>query len=241
MKIVFVSATKEEILPFQIYLKEHYLIKNDFQFTKAGLDVHLLITGVGLTMTTYALTKYIVQLHPNYVINIGIAGAFKNSNLKIGDVVQVRKTIFGDLGIEQANGDFQSAFESNLVHPNQMPFNDGVLENPNAPAFLKDVVALSVNKVHGNPHSIASISEKLPADIETMESAAIFYTCLLENVPFIEVRAISNVVEKRDKTKWNIPVALQNLTLEIIKLLGLMEDLNEMNKRQPAGFTSSRK
>ena len=236
MLLVFVAATKSEIAPFQSYLKDNYAMKNEFQFTKAGLDIHLLITGIGMTMTAYALTKYIIQIHPDYVINLGIAGGFPASNLKIGAVVQVRKAIFGDLGIETAEGDFKTIFENNLADLNQFPFQKGILHNTHAPTFLNNVTALSVNKVHGQEAAIKKIITKFNPDIETMESGAIFYTCLSENVPFMEIRSISNFVEKRDKSKWNIPLALNNLTNSTIELLELMEALHEENKRQPAGF-----
>ena len=52
-----------------------------------------------------------------------------------------------------------------------------------------------------------------------MEGAALHYVCLHQNIPFIQLRAISNYVGERDKTKWKIDLAISNLHNELIKLL----------------------
>jgi futalosine hydrolase len=52
-----------------------------------------------------------------------------------------------------------------------------------------------------------------------MEGAAVFYVCLLEKIPFLEIRAISNYVDIRDTEKWDIPTATDNLTNEIFRFL----------------------
>jgi futalosine hydrolase len=52
-----------------------------------------------------------------------------------------------------------------------------------------------------------------------MEGAAFHYVCLLEKAPFAQVRAISNYVETRDKSKWQIPTAIQSLNQWAISFL----------------------
>jgi len=42
-----------------------------------------------------------------------------------------------------------------------------------------------------------------------MEGAAIAHTTLLFDTPFLEVRGISNMVEDRDISKWDIPRAVE--------------------------------
>ena len=49
-----------------------------------------------------------------------------------------------------------------------------------------------------------------------MEGAAFFYVCLCENIPFLQIRAISNYVEQRNEKNWNIPLAIKNLCLTLI-------------------------
>ena len=56
------------------------------------------------------------------------------------------------------------------------------------------------------------------AQIESMEGAAFLMAASEMKCYSIQVRAISNYVEKRDKSKWEIPLAIENLnkTLDAI-------------------------
>ena len=63
------------------------------------------------------------------------------------------------------------------------------------------------------------------ADIESMEGAALHYVCLLQKVPFLQLRSISNKVGVRDKTKWKIKTAIDNLTMELNALLMIINDI----------------
>jgi futalosine hydrolase len=56
-----------------------------------------------------------------------------------------------------------------------------------------------------------------------MEGAAFFYICAREKIPFISLRAISNRVERRERNKWNIPLALDNLAGKLEELLKIIE------------------
>ena len=79
-----------------------------------------------------------------------------------------------------------------------------------------------MNTVHGNMASIEKVIKKYKPEIESMEGAAFFYVCEKENIPSIQLRAISNYVERRNKDNWNIPLALQNLKLALEKLLSAL-------------------
>ena len=52
-----------------------------------------------------------------------------------------------------------------------------------------------------------------------MECAALHYVCLQQNVPFLQIRSVSNEVGERDKSKWKIKEAVENLNNELIKIL----------------------
>ncbi|MCB0705698.1 MAG: hypothetical protein KDC34_10330, partial [Saprospiraceae bacterium] len=69
----------------------------------------------------------------------------------------------------------------------------------------------SVQKVHGSEASIRRIREKYDPDLESMEGAACFYVCMLEGVPFLQIRAISNYVEPRNRDNWEIGLAIDKL------------------------------
>jgi futalosine hydrolase len=78
---------------------------------------------------------------------------------------------------------------------------------------------ISVNKVLGNEKNIEKIISKYNPDVESMEGAAFFYCCKMDSIPFLEIRSVSNFVEKRDKSKWNIPLAIDKLNETAIRLI----------------------
>ena len=84
---------------------------------------------------------------------------------------------------------------------------------------IKNVKGITVNTVHGNTDSIDKIIKRLNPEIETMEGAAFFYVCEKENITSLQLRAISNYVEKRNRDAWNIPFALNNLKISIANLI----------------------
>jgi futalosine hydrolase len=46
---------------------------------------------------------------------------------------------------------------------------------------------------------------------------------LQENIPFVQLRAVSNYVEIRDKSKWNIPLAVENLNIQLIEFIKTLQ------------------
>ncbi|MGB0861569.1 MAG: futalosine hydrolase [Saprospiraceae bacterium] len=212
MKILIVSATAFEIAPLHLKLKEHFSEEQPFQYKKNNLEISILITGVGMTATAFALGRILSgEITFDLVINLGIAGAF-DQNLQLGEVVQVVSEQFGDLGVEEADGSFTDMFEMNLLQNDGAIFYENAIQNPNEDiSFLKKVKAITVNKVHGYSESISKIEKKYQADIESMEGAAVFYACKLSEVKFLEIRAISNYVESRNRANWNIPLAIDSL------------------------------
>ncbi len=220
MRILLVAATSFEVAPTLEWLQLQCQQIGNHQFKKDFLEVQVLITGVGLPITTYALTKTLQTSKPfDLLINAGIAGAI-NPQLDIGQVIQVTSDQFADLGVEEANGDFTSMQALDLLPGNQYPFTGGKLLNPHADtSFLPSVTAISVNKVHGYLPSIEKLKENYTADIESMEGAAFFYVCLMEQVKFLQIRSISNYVEARNRDNWDIPLALKNLNTVLIDML----------------------
>jgi futalosine hydrolase len=90
---------------------------------------------------------------------------------------------------------------------------------------------LTVNKVHGYDASIDLMQKKYNCDLETMEGAAFFYVCLMENVSFLQIRSVSNYVEPRNKENWDIPLAINNLN-DVLKEVIQVMMLAEMNRQQ---------
>jgi futalosine hydrolase len=73
------------------------------------------------------------------------------------------------------------------------------------------VTGITVNTVHGNPATIAAVVRRCRPQVESMEGAAFMYACRLAEVKYAQVRAISNVVARRNRTAWMIPQAVDAL------------------------------
>ena len=175
--------------------------------------------------TAYHLAKKMDKRKYDLAVNVGLAGSFKKK-ISVGEVVNVASESFADLGAEDGNN-FLTLAEMGLQKKNQYPFRNEKLINATAKKYaalrsLKQANAITINSVHGNERSIKSAIKKFNPDIESMEGAAFFYVCIMEKIPCVELRAISNYVERRNKNNWNIPLALKNLastTFEFLQTL----------------------
>lgn len=220
MKILVVAATWMEVKMMADELgqmeEKGHLLK---QYRLGEIEIDFLVTGIGTTFTTFNLTQVLLQNKYQSVINVGIAGSL-NRELAIGEVVNVVSEQFADLGIEKQD-EFLTLFESGFMEANEFPFENTTLKSTDCVGFgeLKRVKGITTNKSHGRESSIAEIRSKFPAQIESMEGAAVFYVCACLGVPCCQVRAISNYVERRDSAQWNIPLALENLKESVLKVL----------------------
>lgn len=220
MKILIVSATWMEVKMIADELSQTGE-KSDIlkQYRLADKEIDILISGIGTIFTTFHLTRVLVKKDYDLVISVGIAGSLSN-DLKIGEVVNVVSEEFADLGIEN-NSEFLTLFESGFLKKDDFPFENGLLKATDSNGLLnmKKVHGITANKSHGNRKSIEALVQKYAAHVETMEGAAVFYVCNQLKIPCYQVRAISNYVEPRDPSKWNIPLALENLKLSILQAL----------------------
>jgi futalosine hydrolase len=217
-KILYVTATAAESDPLR---KFHESIPVPESLRNHSIS--FLVTGVGSMATAWSLQNWInVNGRPDLAINAGIAGAYSDK-IPIGDVVMPVSDCFADSGIED-RGNFMTLFETGLSDADEFPFKNGVLYADDAylirfKHIVKPVRAITVNTATGSEHSRIRLMKKFNPDIETMEGATFFYICSREKIPFLAIRAISNRVEMRDIKKWNIPLALNNMTEKIMEIL----------------------
>jgi futalosine hydrolase len=186
-----------------------------------------LVAGVGSIATAWAMKQWIsVNEKPDLAINAGIAGSYKDE-FAIGDVVMPVSDCFADAGIEDGDN-FLTLSEAGLAGKNEFPFTDGHIYadtryNIQLKGILKPVRAITVNTATGSDITRNKLINKYNPDIETMEGATFFYICTREKVPFLTLRAISNRVEPRNKSNWNISLALGNLTEKLNEVFKTLE------------------
>lgn len=206
MKILVVAATEFEIAPL---MQKHF----------SKLQIDYLVTGVGQMLTAYHTGIALHQNNYQFAINAGICGSFRK-DWELGKVVNIISEQYGDLGIEEADGSFKDMFEMTFLEKDKFPFQNAKIENPSQFfTFLTNAKSLSVNKVHGFEPSIERAISQFDCDIENMEGIGFFYACKLKNIPFLEIRSISNYVEKRNRANWNIELAIKNLNQTLFEIL----------------------
>ena len=199
MKILVVAATRAELSGLYTAFG---LPEADFVET-AKFDV--LITGVGMTATAFALGQYLNQ---NYelVLNLGIAGCY-DWKYPLGTLLNITQDTFSELGAEDRD-DFLTidslGFGKSTYHAN-CNLETAELQH------LPQVTGITVNKVHGNKDSIKIMEKRLQPVSESMEGAAVFYSCEKLAISCLQIRSISNYVEERHRESWKIGLAIKNL------------------------------
>jgi futalosine hydrolase len=183
-----------------------------------------LITGIGSLATGWSLMQQIDSHRPDLIIQAGIAGCFTDE--PPGEVLVIRDETLADLGVWE-DGKFNSIFDLRLSDPDQPPFSRGRLVNPYSRLIeitgLRSVSAVTVNEISTSPERIEWLRSGLAPTTESMEGGALHYVCLRERVPFLQIRSVSNKVGIRDKTKWDIQLAIRRLNDRLVFLLGQLD------------------
>jgi len=220
MNILIVSATTFEIAPLLQYLDKNAEKLSFYDYKLNGNVVYPMVTGVGALNTSFGLSRYKDIEKTDVAINVGLAGSYYTS-LNLGEVVEDVADRFGDLGVEENDGSFTDVYDLGLTNQNMFPYESGWIKNtkPKFETNTQKVKGITVNKVHGSAESIARITSKYAADVESMEGAGFLYACRMMDVHMHQFRAISNYVEPRNKDNWEIEKAIDNLNEHLIRLL----------------------
>jgi futalosine hydrolase len=205
LKVLIVAATDAELA----------------QLVTSRYDVECLITGVGMAATAARCAKALAGGAYGLALNFGVCGSFDPA-LPAGRVVHVVADRFSELGAEDGDA-FLTLDELGLPGEREIinvrpPANDAL-------ARLPAVRGITVNTVHGNAASIAAVRRRFDPQVESMEGAAFMYACLLNDVPFAQVRAVSNLVEPRNRAAWKMAEAITALAVAARDILNSPNNL----------------
>jgi len=221
MNLLIVAATAAEISPVIRHLEPYRVAAHPESYKKGSLSIRLCLTGVGSTQATYAVTKAFASGPCDMAIQAGIAGSFSRT-LSPGDVLRVQAEWFADLGAEDQDT-FLDLFDLGLQDKDAPPFRQGALVAPLPEHAVLSALpsgnAVTVNTVSGRARTIERLVSQYHPVLESMEGAAFHYVCLQENVKFAQLRSVSNYVEVRDKSRWDIPLAVERLNALMIRYL----------------------
>jgi futalosine hydrolase len=221
--MLIVAATAAEIDPLLAAVTQRSSPDGPLRScSRGGHDVDVLTTGVGMVATA-AWSSRILALHDYHLaLNLGVCGSFDPS-IPVGAVVQVISEELPEMGAEAADA-FLTLNDLKLLARDDFPFRDGRLMNAEPPTVaalqqLPRVRGITVNTVHGRDSSIAAIRQQCDPQVETMEGAAFMYACLIRGTPFAEIRAVSNVVETRNRAAWKMAEAIGNLNAAALGII----------------------
>ena len=215
MRVFITAATIDEWMPSFLEMNTLYTSESK------RLKVMFHQGGVGLLASTVSIMKLVYEEKPDLIIQVGIAGCFDVS-MKLGNVVAVKEDMLGDTGVEE-EGKWKDIFDLKLEKPGYPPFEKKRLPNHHLEKYnllkLPEVAAVTINEVSTRPDRIHQLIKKYNPSLESMEGAALHYVCREMNVPFLQMRAISNYIGERDKIKWKMKEAIENLNQHVLKYI----------------------
>ncbi len=207
MKLLICAATMEELNTF--WPEEEPV------FTPRGEcdDTGWLCTGVGIPAALGALLTALPQPCPELVMQIGIAGAYPHSGLKIGDIVICESEQYGDIGFELPTPPgflpLRSTPFTQSLYNREIPLSLPAewIYHPN----VRIVKGCTVNNCTGTEFTGELREELYGTQVESMEGAAAAQAGEICRIPVCEIRAISNIASTRDMRPENIVHSLNNL------------------------------
>lgn len=186
-----------------------------------GAPVLVLPAGMGKTNAAHALTALLEMRPVRGVVGFGVGGAYPSSGLAPGDVALASAAIYGDEGVEAPDGwlSTQEIGIALLERSGTRIFNEIALdpdrvERAGAALQAAGIAArvgpfVTVSTCSGTAARGEALARRFGALCEGMEGAALAHVAALYEVPFLELRAVSNSVEDRDLSRWRLGEAAE--------------------------------
>jgi len=198
-------------------------------------NIRLIETGPGMVNTIQALTASIENSKPSLIIQTGCAGAFPESGLRLGDIGIAGEEVDIHLGIEPASPydavvelPFSVAVQNGIEFKNRYNCDPSLLES----AFqclvrkfqgrgiqIKKGPFVTVSTITSTNQKAASLFHHYSAIMEAMEGSGAAHLSIHYDIPFLEIRAASNMVGERDRSNWNLPLACRRSNEAVIAFL----------------------
>ena len=184
--------------------------------------VRLVEGGMGGVNTAHALSCALQSWRPDLVLQLGVGGAYPNAGLEVGDLALAEAENYGDLGVRTPQGWESSeligipVIRGDVDYYNHFPLDCDLVasarqmlanRNGSVAQGLRAGPFVTVQESSGTTELGNERARRFAAICENMEGAAGAHVCRLFDVPFLEIRGISNMVEDRRTERWEIPRA----------------------------------
>jgi futalosine hydrolase len=220
-QLLLAAATAAEIGPFLDHLAPFRCPGPENRYQTGNYRIDVCITGVGMMAAAFRLGQVLSTGSFDLAIQAGIAGSFDRS-IPLGSLAAVVSELQGDLGAEDRE-QYLDIFSLGFADKDTFPFSGGQLRNTALPDLAQGLPLLSsmtVNTVSGHQPTIDARSARFGCSLESMEGAAFHYACLMTGTPFLQLRAVSNYVEPRNRAAWQIGAAIHTLNDFLLRHLG---------------------
>ncbi len=200
--------------------------------TLGGRRVLLCVGGMGKVNAAHAATLLFTQFTPASLVVFGIGGAYPSSGAGVGEIALAREEIAGDEGVLTPDG-FRDATSIGIpllktagariftTYPAPEALHARSLRTLTAQAGLvvHTGAFVTLSTCTGTAARARELEQRYHALCENMEGAAAAHVAEQHNIPWVEVRGISNIVEDRDLSKWDIPKAASAVQDAVLRLL----------------------
>lgn len=182
----------------------------------------LLVTGVGPINAAMSLGRVFGSgAGVRGVLNLGIGGSFEPDALPLLSKVAITEEIWPEIGVRTQNGIEVRALKSGLGQGQGDLIQDRLSLDPDAtsrslglhlPAGWPRVRSLSLAGVTGTGAEAKQRAFRYQVQLENMEGFSLAWVCMQEQVPFVELRSISNRVGSRNREDWDLKGSFTVLT-----------------------------
>ncbi len=188
-----------------------------------NVDISFLICGVGPLNAAISLERYLSGNDAiTCVVNIGIAGSYDLEVFPLGSVCVADTEIWPEYGVRSGRH-FADAHELGFpLHQrddrtvwNTLKFDPAStarIIGLRLPAKWTLATGITLAGVSSGQEQARALQSSFNADMENMEGFSLGYCCYLRSVPFLEIRAISNLAGSRNKADWDFKKSFSALT-----------------------------
>lgn len=186
-----------------------------------GRRLLLLVTGIGPVNAAQSLGRALGAT-PTVagVVNAGIAGSFDTARLPLLSVSVITEEVWPEFGLRTAEGVDPCGLGLPMGGTGSGKVWNRLALDPvrNARAMDASLAgdwihakSVTVAGVSGSPDLAERLRLSLGSDVENMEGFALAWCCRREDVPFLQIRVVSNRVGSRKNEDWDIEAALQRI------------------------------
>ncbi len=188
-----------------------------------GTDVTVVVSGVGQANTAQTIAALLTEGPSGLVMLCGCGGAYAGAGLSVGDVAVATEEVYADIGVLTSDGwlglddiGLPLVEKSDCRYYSRFPvrpeFVDAAVSVSSAAGLpvVRPGVFLTVCSVTGTSARGEDLYRRFGAVCENMEGAAAAQTAAVYDVPFVELRGISNMAGDRDRAGWDIALACSN-------------------------------